>query len=518
MTLAARRTDPDGHSGRVFFNIYDAAGVFLFSGVGNNDSYVCNGCLSYYTPSLAAGTYQWLSYSHDGYGFGAVTPRFTFAVQTPPDAPTGLQPDAVVLPTTTPTLTATYTDPNIDPGQVYFEVFESQTGVRTSSGFGEVVQSGGDSAWQVPAGQLTPGMAYRVDAAAYDRPYFLRSQTARSAFSVAADAVASERVLLDPGLPPIGGGSLPLPVDPEQTLVCESCDAVYKAAGAGNETFPLHTFNMNGAGDRHKGAKTPASYVIQQVRSYKVPVAIALTEVCAGEQFNTLETAFRQMGYAPGSFFQTRTPGLARCPAAGNALFVMGARGADRRFAYTDQDPEDFRPGGNREVRMVGCIPTNILAGPLVACVTHVDPSGLVETRQAREAFYYHNGAFQGLRRFLSGDFNLTPPEMPSEWFLKYREVWPTCFSGQNCPAHATHSIQGKIDYVWARQEFIRVSGAAVLLTPGNISDHRYYLGSYHFRDRLRLKPCRTHIERGCHRGQSPFLSVPVRNGGRRDA
>lgn len=39
VTLSVRHTDPDGHSGRVFFSIYDVSGAYLFSGVGNNDSY-----------------------------------------------------------------------------------------------------------------------------------------------------------------------------------------------------------------------------------------------------------------------------------------------------------------------------------------------------------------------------------------------------------------------------------------------------------------------------------------------
>lgn len=117
--------------------------------------------------------YAWKKF----YSAETEAPPVVWAVyNAPPTAPTalGFQPTGVVhsgvryLPTTTPRLTATVSDPEETKVTAVFEVLQGQTVV--ASGSASAVPSGSVASWLVPPGVLSSGKAYTFRVAAKDEP------------------------------------------------------------------------------------------------------------------------------------------------------------------------------------------------------------------------------------------------------------------------------------------------------------------------------------------------------------
>lgn len=97
-------------------------------------------------------------------------PELVVTYNTPPELPANFLPaSGTIAPSTTPTLSATYSDQDPgDAGRIDFMVIRSSDGALMTVGNGSYVSPGQSSTWTVPAGYLQPGVQYEWWTRSYD--------------------------------------------------------------------------------------------------------------------------------------------------------------------------------------------------------------------------------------------------------------------------------------------------------------------------------------------------------------
>jgi hypothetical protein len=97
--------------------------------------------------------------------YGSNAPTLAVTYNTFPDTPVDM---ASEFPQTTPTLHATYSDPDGSPGEVLYTIRDTTGAVVVSDAAGATVASGSDSSYTIPTSTLTDGQLYTWSARSYD--------------------------------------------------------------------------------------------------------------------------------------------------------------------------------------------------------------------------------------------------------------------------------------------------------------------------------------------------------------
>ncbi len=166
-------SDPDGNSGFITYTIKNASGQVVQTLTGNTVGSGADSIAYIQTDITATGNYTWTAVATDSNGASSGTSAtIGFSVNRPPNQPTLVSPVGTALapsdvPSTTPVLSASATDPEGDPLGFQFQV-------TSDSGCTSVVASSGSeflpltSTWTVSAGVLRDGGTYYWCARAQD--------------------------------------------------------------------------------------------------------------------------------------------------------------------------------------------------------------------------------------------------------------------------------------------------------------------------------------------------------------
>jgi hypothetical protein len=167
-TFSAKYNDPDpGDAGHVDYQVCANATCSSVILNGSGTGGVQSGQASPWTvPSGSAltygQTYWWRARGDDGRVQSPWSAIWAYTANSAaPDEPTGLIPNARVVTTLTPTLSAIYDDDDPeDAGFVRFEVYNATTNALVAAGNGTTVDPAGRSTWAVPTGLTDGGLFY----------------------------------------------------------------------------------------------------------------------------------------------------------------------------------------------------------------------------------------------------------------------------------------------------------------------------------------------------------------------
>jgi RHS repeat-associated protein len=149
-TTAAKGFSSSCPAGRITFDLTGQV-QFIVDGTNPNDGFELRAADE--TDNFGWKKFDSVETSND--------PHVTVTYNTPPNNPTSLSPSGGTISTdTTPTLSATFSDPDGGNGHTKFQVFDTADGTMVASGNGSTVSSGSTSSWTVPSGDLTSGHKY----------------------------------------------------------------------------------------------------------------------------------------------------------------------------------------------------------------------------------------------------------------------------------------------------------------------------------------------------------------------
>lgn len=203
------------------------------------------------------------------------------------------------------------------------------------------------------------------------------------------------------------------------------------------------------------------------------PLSISLNEVCKEAGYDYLVSALAPLGYS-GQFLGAKSvfdngffsgsfkpwgqagyaiqPGFGSgqdpgCRSFGNAVFVRNAVSIANGWWYSWQNLS------SKEYRNQICLKTSF---PLFwQCATHLAQSGVYNSRKIQS---YQLDEYQGIAQsnmtgatvLSSGDFNLSPSELPYWWFSTMKESDAECVAPTSYTCEATKTGSGsKLDYVF---------------------------------------------------------------------
>jgi hypothetical protein len=185
-------------------------------------------------------------------------------------------------------------------------------------------------------------------------------------------------------------------------------------AGATSATVTAQQFNMCSAKcGNHTAAANLASYF-----NTTAPWATSLNEVCASDPLSLHYTAL---------FFATKYS-VAGCPGGtfGIEVSAAGYTGANFHYAYTAQAagiPANCSTSASYECRQMICVKANVFGLLDTTCATHLMDDTSISIPEAGEYAFAGAAYAAGQSRFLSGDFNQTPGQLPGAYTPYLRSV-----------------------------------------------------------------------------------------------
>lgn len=175
--------------------------------------------------------------------------------------------------------------------------------------------------------------------------------------------------------------------------------------------------------------------------------SLSLNEACLSDM-QYISNAVGQ--WFDGYIADTTVPACgAGIPWFGNAVVANGARrsGSPVQHKFIEQEGDNNCTPGTRECRGFVCILVDTYVGPYATCSAHMENlNELVAQAKANEYAWIIglDARTRGIDRIASGDFNLTPSQVPGIWSggSAYRSV-----NNQNSiPASSPSS---KFDYIY---------------------------------------------------------------------
>lgn len=204
-----------------------------------------------------------------------------------------------------------------------------------------------------------------------------------------------------------------------------------------------HQFNMCSANASNCGSVggVGARDLVHWFNNSDSAWAISLNEMCYADLVDLSNRTGK-----PGYMFVARNS-AANCPGTtkwfGNGILTYSpvVSGTPAALRFSDQETPNCNPSSN-ECRGAVCVTFGSYAGNVTACSAHMENSNVpVATDQAIEYRFWATQRYPG-GRWLAGDFNLTPTQVPSGYSSQYYRA-P---SANTSPASSPNK---QIDYVW---------------------------------------------------------------------
>jgi len=215
-----------------------------------------------------------------------------------------------------------------------------------------------------------------------------------------------------------------------------------------NVTIKAHTFNMCSTNDDCGSAGGVAARdLVDWFHASDGPWVIALQEACRSD----VQDVLTRTGMA-GAGFGVELGDLADCPGApggnirdqGNGILRSGAGLAQTRYFPTQESgplPCNFNL---YNCRNYVCVPMSSYAGTLNVCSAHLDDYRPRAATQANEYIWNINAYYPSGGKFMMGDFNLNPSQIPSVFYSQYWRA-PQMNTFKADPLLRVEQI----DYVW---------------------------------------------------------------------
>lgn len=232
-------------------------------------------------------------------------------------------------------------------------------------------------------------------------------------------------------------------------------------------TIPTQHWNMCSTEFEDCGSHggVAARDLVVWFRALKSAWTISLNEMCEAD----IQDIVNRTGL-PGHMAAARN-NASKCTGAehdyGNGVIRSGSlAGTASAFRFTVQDVLPCDPNV-RECRIALCVPMNSYAGVLNSCSTHLENEGNYAYDQAAQYIYWVTATFSSGGKFLAGDFNLTPGQVPTVFYDLYFRA-PQAFTWK------ANNRTKQIDYIWHDRAH---SAANLLQSPhcdNYYSDHCY--------------------------------------------
>lgn len=238
-----------------------------------------------------------------------------------------------------------------------------------------------------------------------------------------------------------------------------------------NVDIRAHQFNMCDIACSNAG--NPRDLVLwfkNDTSSFGQPWAISLNESCvANVSWLSSQTGMQAIF--------TTAKYVTACPGSdnrfGNAVLISGSlvSGTNRFWQFPTQEDGACTVSYSQECRRMVCATFGSYAGNVTDCSAHLENDSSVATPQANEYIYIANANYPG-GRWLSGDFNLTPAQMPAIYVDQY---WRS-------PQFSTlpaHSPNRQVDYVWHDRAHSAFNSVGSRHCDVNYSDHCYAFAKF---------------------------------------
>jgi hypothetical protein len=171
------------------------------------------------------------------------------------------------------------------------------------------------------------------------------------------------------------------------------------------------------------------------------PWSISLNESCASN------VAWLESQTGMQAIFVT-TKIVPNCPSTddrfGNAVLIGGPliAGTNRGWQFPTQEDTNCTVSTSQECRKMVCATFGSYAGNVTSCSAHLQDSNTsIAQSQANEYIYIANATYPG-GRWLAGDLNLAPSDVPGVYASQY-------YSSPLLWTYKSTNLTKQIDYVW---------------------------------------------------------------------
>jgi endonuclease/exonuclease/phosphatase family metal-dependent hydrolase len=237
-------------------------------------------------------------------------------------------------------------------------------------------------------------------------------------------------------------------------------------------TISMHDFNMCSK-DCDPGNYLQARDLVVWMHGVEHAWALSLNEACRADMIDIVN----RTGLAGGNMgYQTRdhsgcNGNTASLRDFGNSIIRSGstlALAERHQFPTQNDNPCDLYDE-DHHCRNFVCVGMSSYAGQLNVCSGHLDKNRSIAKTQANEYIYIVNAEFPTGGKFMMGDFNNDPSEIPT---VIYNQYWR---APQALTYEATAALRDEqLDYIWHDKAHTL---SQTLLSPtcdDTFSDHCY--------------------------------------------